>query len=153
MKLRLLFTLLCLGHIGWAQADIYKYVDRDGRVTYSSTPLKGAKKLNLEPLPTMAPFGAKGGEDLRVNQQTQKKRDEARRKILEDELAAEKKQLAEARQKLEDAENTPHVYRTPEGKIFRNVVAYEEGVKNAQAEVTLHEKNIEALEAELSRLK
>ncbi len=151
MKPRLLFMLLCLGHAGLVQADIYKYIDRDGHVTYSSTPIKGAKKLNLEPLPTMAPFS--GNDELRVHQATQKKRDEERRRILEDELATERKLLVEARQKLQDAENTPHVYRTPDGKIMRNVVAYEEGVKNAQSEVTLHEKNVEALQTELSRLK
>ncbi len=153
MRLRLLFVLLCLGHIGWAQAEIYKYVDKNGHVTYSSTQVKGAKKLNLEPLPTMAPPSGKSGEDLRVNQATQKRRDDARRRILEDELAAEQKLLAEARQKLQDAENTPHVYRTQEGKTMRNVAAYEEDVKNAQSEVTLHEKNVEALKTELSRLK
>jgi hypothetical protein len=153
MKLRVLFMLLCFGHIGWAQADIYKYVDPDGHVTYSSTPIKGAKKLNLAPLPTMAPFNANGTEELRVNQETQKKRDAARRKILEDELAAENKQLADARQKLQDAENTPQVYHGPDGKTFRNVAGYEESVQNAQNEVTLHEKNVEALEAELSRFK
>lgn len=152
MRLRLLSVLLCLGHIGWAHAEIYKYVDKNGHVTYSSTPLKGAKKLNLEPLPIMTPPG-KVGEDLRVNQATQKRRDDARRRILEDELAAEQKLLAEARQKLQDAENTPHVYRTQDGKILRNVAAYEEDVKNAQNEVTLHEKNVEALKTELSRLK
>ncbi len=151
MKLRLLFVLLCLGHIGLVQADIYKYVDREGHVTYSSTPIKGAKKLNLEPLPTMTPISA--GEDFHVNRATQKKRDEERRRILQDELATEQKLLAEARQKLQDAENMSHVYRTPEGKNLRNVVAYDESVKDSQSEVTLHEKNVEALQSELSRFK
>ncbi len=151
MKPRLLFVLLCLAHVGWVQADIYKYIDRDGHVTYSSTPIKGAKKLNLEPLPTMAPVGA--NDDFRVQQATQKKRDEERRRILEDELATEQKLLAEARQKLQDAENASHVYRAPEGKTLRNVGASEEGVKNAQSEVTLHEKNVEALQSELARFK
>ncbi len=153
MKLGRLLLLLCLWHTGWVQADIYKYVDRDGHVTYSSVPIKGAKKMNLEPLPMMASPKHGGGDDLRVNQELQKKRDEARRRILQDELATEQKQLAESRQKLKDTQENPRAYRGPDGKTYRNVPGYEEAVQSAQSEVTLHEKNIEALQAELSRLK
>ncbi len=152
MKLRHLLLLLCVGHISWAQADIYKYVDPDGHVTYSSTPIKGGKKLELEPLPTMQPFNKRGGDFPRVDGATQRNRDEARRKILQDELDGEQKQLAEARQKLQDAEDNPQVSHSG-GKTFRNVEGYETAVKAAQDEVTLHQKNVEALQTELSHLR
>src|SRR3989338_5283898 len=87
---RLLFALLCVFPI-LAQAEIYKAVDADGHVTYSSTPIKGGKKIILEPLPTMMPPGrsrsAASPEDFpRVDGETQRGRDDTRRKILEDEL-------------------------------------------------------------------
>jgi hypothetical protein len=152
MKLRYLLPLLCAAYGSLAQAEIYKYVDSNGNVTYSSAPIKGGKKLNLEPLPTMEPF--KGGPAFpKVDQRTQKTRDDARRKILQDELANEEKLLADARQKLEDARNTPMVYHNKEGQTFRNVAGYEENVKAAQDEVALHEKNVQAIKTELSVLK
>lgn len=137
------------------QADIYKRVDANGHVTYSSEPIKGGKKLNLEPLPTMqAPKTGNGPKDFpRVDSQTQKNRDSTRRAILEDELASEEKLLAEARQNLSEAEANPEVYRGADGKTYRNVAKFEEKVKAARDEVTTHEKNIEALKTELSNLR
>ena len=32
-----------------AFAEIYKHVDKEGRITYSNTPTKGARKLYLDP--------------------------------------------------------------------------------------------------------
>ncbi len=156
MKLRYLFVLLCMTHVGWAKAEIYKSVDSQGRVTYSSTPIKGAKKLNLEPLPTMqAPSSHTESESKfpSVNQETQRNRDDTRRKILEDELAAEQKQLDQARQNLQLAQDTPMVYRGKDGKTYRNVAKYDANVKTAQDAVSLHERNINAIKTELSRLK
>jgi hypothetical protein len=131
-----------------AQADIYKSVDADGNVTYSSSPSPGAKKLNLEPLPTMQPVK----EFPKVDRETQKARDDTRRKILEDELASEKKLLETAKQNLADGESNPEVFRGENGKIYRNVAKYQEKIKPLQDEVDLHTKNIEAIETEISRL-
>lgn len=157
MKLRYLLAVLCACPV-LVQAEIYKSVDADGHVTYSSTPIKGGKKIILEPLSTMEPparsRSAATPEDFpRVDGATQRNRDDARRRILEDELATEQKLLAEARQKLQVAEDTPEVYRGKDGKTYRAVARYEENVKTAQEEVSLHEKNVEALKTELSKLK
>ncbi len=157
MKLRYLLAVLCACPV-LAQAEIYKAVDADGHVTYSSTPIKGGKKIILEPLPTSVPparpRSAATPEDFpRVDGATQRNRDDARRKILEDELATEQKLLSDSRQKLQLAEDTPEVYRGKDGKIYRAVARYEENVKAAQEEVSLHEKNVEALKTELSKLK
>ncbi len=156
MKLRYLFILCCsAGFAIDAQAEIYKRVDEDGRVTYSSVPIKGGKKLHLEPLPTMAPPPKARSEEAfpRVDSRTQSQRDDTRRKILEDELGTEQKALEEARAKLQEAQDTPQVYQSAGGKTFRNVAKYEENVNAAQEEVRTHEKNVEALKTELSNLK
>lgn len=144
-----------------AHAEIYKRVDKDGNVTYSSSPLKGAKKLELEPLPTMKaqampPKSRKseeGSAEFRVNSETQNRRDDTRRRILEDELATEERMLDEARAKLKEAEDNPEVYKTATGQTFRNVAKYEEKVNAAQDDVKSHENNIKALKTEISNLR
>lgn len=155
MKSRHLFILCCSAlFVLDAQADIYKRVDEDGRVTYSSTPIKGGKKIHLEPLPTMAPPPKARSENFpRVDRETQNRRDDTRRKILEDELATEQRALDEARRKLQEAQDSPQVYKGADGKTYRNMAKYEENVNTAQQEVRSHEKNIEALKTELSNLK
>ncbi len=156
MNLRRLTLLCCtLSFALCAHAEIYKRVDEDGHVTYSSTPFKGAKKLHLEPLPTMAPPPPRGSAEgfPRVNTETQSRRDDARRKILEDELATEQKALEDARAKLQEAKDTPEVYRGADGRTYRNVAKYEANVNAAQEDVSAHERNVDALKTELSNLK
>ena len=153
MKFHLLI-LLCIGPISWAQADIYKYIDAEGRVTYTSTPIKGAKKLKLKPLSTSLSSRTGSPADFpKVDSRTQRSRDDMRRKILEDELATEDKLLSEARQRLQEGEANPEVYKGKDGNTYRNVAKYEEKIKPLQEEVTLHELNIQALKTELSKLK
>lgn len=149
MKTRLLiFVSLFLCQA--AYADIYKQVDENGRVTYSNVPLKGAKKLHLEPLPTIAPPKPKPAATPqsfpRVDNETQKRRDESRRGILEQELAAEQKLLEEARKALAEGEA---VRLGSE----RNYQKYLDRVQGLKDNVTLHEKNIEALNKELAGIR
>lgn len=157
MKLGYLLAMISLCPL-LAQAEIYKAVDADGHVTYSSTPIKGGKKIILEPLPTMVPparmRSATSPEGFpRVDGATQKGRDDTRRKILQDELSTEEKLLEEARQSLKEGEDTPEVYRGKDGKTYRNVAKYEEKIQSLKDQVELHRKNIEALKTELSKLK
>ncbi len=137
--------------IGVAQADIYKYVDDSGRVTYTNIPRKGAKKLDLGPttvntVPAARPKGASAPSDFpRVNGEDQKKRDDLRKKLLQDELATEQQRLTDARKNLED------------GKAVRlgnerNYQKYLDRIQGLQDEVTLHEKNVQALQKELGGL-
>jgi hypothetical protein len=148
---RYLFAALCVCPL-LAQAEIYKAVDADGHVTYSSTPIKGGKKLNLEPLPTMKPMAPASASFPKVDGETQRGRDDTRRKILQDELDTEQKLLEVARQNLNEAESNPEVFTGQDGKTYRNVAKYDEKVKPLQEQVDLHKKNIEALKTELSKL-
>lgn len=152
MKSQYLFAMMCAWPL-LAQADIYKAVDADGHVTYSSTPIEGGKKIYLEPLPTMLPPGKpRSPADFpKVDAEKQKERDETRRKILQDELNAEEKLLEESQQNLNDA--SPEVFKGADGKTYRNVAKYEENIKSLTEQVELHQKNIAALKAELSKLK
>ncbi|MDP1996422.1 MAG: DUF4124 domain-containing protein [Gallionella sp.] len=157
MKPGHLLALLCLCPM-LAQAEIYKAVDADGHVTSSSTPIKGGKKIILAPLPTMVPparvRSAASPEDFpRVDGEIQRSRDDTRRKILQDELSTEEKLFEEARQNLKEGEENPEVFKGQGGKTYRNVAKYEEKIKTLNDQVELHQRNIEALNTELSKLK
>lgn len=160
-----LFLLPC---VTWsAHAQIYKSVDADGHITYSNVPMKGAAKLNIDmPEPNDSPTNnAQGsstsrsksttssGKSLRIDPEIQDRRDDKRKKILQDELEGEKKALAEARQAYKEGESNPEVFRTANGKTFRNVAKYEEKMQNLSKDVDSHEKNIQLLEKELGSLK
>lgn len=157
MKPHHLFVILCLSHAGWTHAEIYKRVDAEGHVTYSSEPIKGGKKLYLKPLPTMS--GSRSSrnstpEDFpKVDSQTQRSRDATRRIILEDELATEEQLLTTARENLKSIESNPEPLIGPDGVPFRNTGKYAEKLKNAQESVALHEQNISALRTEISNLR
>ena len=159
MKPHYLLIILCAGYISWAQAEIYKTVDADGHVTYSSAPTKGSKKVDLGPL-TIVPSpavrvynDATPSASLKVDSATQKNRDNLRRKILEEELSTEKKLVEEARQTLINGKEHPEILKDKDGKSYRNAAKYEENIKALQWQVTLHEQNVEALKAELIKLK
>ncbi len=132
MKFIHLFVFLSLSHAGWTSAEIYKRIDSEGHVTYSSEPLKGGKKLYLKTLPTTSERSTP--EDFpRVDKQTQKKRDNTRRVILEDELATE--ESLKSKQALLVGADDLSVRKT------------------AHDTRALHEQNIKALQTELSNLK
>lgn len=142
----LIFISLFLAHA--AHADIYMSVDENGRKTYTNFPKKGAKKLNLDSPSTMAapkpraPAATPPGFP-RVDGETQKQRDGTRRSILEQELVAERSLLDESRKALTEGE------ATRQGDE-RNYQKYLDRVQGLKDNVTLHEKNVEALNKELA---
>lgn len=137
-----------------AHAEIYKIIDANGKITYSNIPTKGAQRLNLEPLSTVSggkPRSASVNNSTpanfpKVDGETQKKRDDMRRKLLNDELAAEMKHLGEAKLALSDGENVRLGNE-------RNYQKYLDRVQGLRENVALHEKNIAALQKELANLK
>lgn len=139
--MKLGYLLLCLMP-SLAMADMYKAVDADGHVTYTNVPIKGGKRVVLTPLPTMAPSArasASPQDFPKVDKGTQKGRDDMQRKVLEDELKAEEDLLGGAQQSLQAVEaNRP-----------RN----DEKIKALTRQVDLHQRNINALKIELSKLK
>lgn len=137
-----------------AQAEVYKCVDADGRITYSNVVSKGCKKLSLDPISTMpaTPAGRASAKTPtpsdfpKVTSDVQKERDNDRRAILEQELSSERKNLEEAKKELAEQENT----RTGGERNYQRVLERLEPYKNKVAQ---HERNIEAIQKEMANLK
>lgn len=168
MRAQKLVPALCLGlalvHAPGVHAVLCKYVDDDGHVTYSDSPVKGAKKSSCfepppqpaapppaanramgSPPPATAQPAPPGGLP-NVDPNTQKRRDDSRRKILEEELAVEEKALAQARKELAEGEAT----RTGDERNYQRYLDRVQGLKDR---VSQHERNIGALRQELSNLR
>lgn len=148
-------------------AEIYKHVDADGRVTYSNVKTKGAVRLEIDPdtnnisndRAKTKPAGTANKRTAtpesfpRVDKETQNQRDSKRRTILQSELDAEKAALEEAKKAYAEGESNPEVYRTADGKTFRNVPKFEAKMRALQENVDNHQKNIELLQKELDALR
>jgi hypothetical protein len=94
--------------------------------------------------PTPAPSQAAPTPGFpRVDAATQKGRDELRRKVLQDELAAEEKLLLESRSAY--ANGAPPVLADEQNNPQR----YAERIAKLRQAVLLHERNVEALRREL----
>ena len=138
----------------WAQGSVCKYVDADGNIVFSNLPPeKGQRKISCiggdEPrkgsatmrgTPTPAGFP-------KVDVDTQRTRDDMRRKVLSDELGAEEKLLVEARTNYANGAPVP----LPEEK--GNAEKYRERIARLRQSMQLHERNIEALRKELGTTK
>jgi hypothetical protein len=83
----------------------------------------------------------------RVDAETQKGRDDLRRKVLGDELAAEEKFLADARTAYGNGAPAP----MPEEQT--DAEKYRQRISRLRQAVQLHERNIEALKKELGNIR
>ena len=83
----------------------------------------------------------------RIDAETQKGRDDVRRRVLREELAAEEKLLAEARTTHADGAPAP----LPEERA--NADKYRERIGRLRQAVVLHERNVEALKKEIAGLR
>lgn len=139
-----------------SHAEIYKYVDEAGQVTYSNLPRRGAQRLNLGPAQSpVTPAGNTNSRKKetsgptsfpRVDSSTQRKRDDMRRTVLEEELRIEERNLADARAAQKEGE----VLRRGEQPGSASWRARSEKLGDA---VRLHEGNIAALKKELSSVR
>ncbi len=141
-----------------ADATICKYLDADGNVVYSNVPpAKGLRRLSCE-IADDAPRRASGSANAtarastpstfpRVDAETQKSRDEKRRKVLDDELANEQKLLAEAREAYDNGAPPP----LPAEK--NDAEKYRERIGRLRQTVQVHERNVEALRKEIATIR
>lgn len=132
-------------------AEIYKYVDESGQVTYTNLPRRGAKRLNLEPAETTAAPARKKEASTpanfpRVDSNTQRKRDDLRRSVLQDELLTEERNLVEAIA----AQKAGEALRNGEQAGSASWRARTDKLRDA---VKRHEDNIRALKKELASIK
>jgi hypothetical protein len=132
---KILWVLLGLALALAAQAEIYKYIDADGRVTYSNVPTKGAVKLSIESPPPpnstdveKAAIEAPLPSDIqKAEQDKQKQLVAQRRTILEEELAKERQALEEAQAFHEEAKKDPEVFLRVVGEDEKPVLGGKEG--------------------------
>ncbi|WP_047395444.1 DUF4124 domain-containing protein [Chitinibacter sp. ZOR0017] len=164
MRRILFYPLLCSLLISPAWADIYKYVDENGNVTFTNTPVKGAVRIMSEPAPRRAESSGGGSSSAtqprankvnvpspanfpRVDAATQKSRDTNRRQILNDELTSEQNALAMARKALQEAESTKSADEKANPKLYLDRIG------RLRETIVMHEKNTAALQAEISRMR
>ncbi|WP_439535496.1 DUF4124 domain-containing protein [Methyloversatilis sp.] len=138
-----------------ATAEIYKCVDAEGHTTYTNEKSRaGGCKVLASDVPvssvpgpaaaTPKPAANPGGFPSVSNDQ-QKARDSERRRILEAELATETGSLEEARKALTEGEAVRLGNE-------RNYQKYLDRIQGLKDNVALHERNVDALRKELSKL-
>ena len=148
MRIAITLLLLALPHQAWA--EIYKFVDENGLVTYTNMPRPGTKPQMVIP-DTPRPGAQPAAPDKksksstriatpsyfpRVDSGTQSKRDDMRRQLLVEEMRSEERNLTAARTEL--ANNS----RRPGADVGKLTEA-----------VRMHEKNIQMLNKELSHIR
>jgi hypothetical protein len=122
-------------------------------------------KTDARPAPAQAPLAAPTNI-ASIEPQVQKKREDDRRRILEDELSREEQSLTEARDSISQEQQNPALVAavrtaqtatdpTPSQMAeMRNSIEKASGrIRGLQATAAEHEKNIEALRKELGALK
>jgi hypothetical protein len=161
----LLAATLAPSGIAHAQSPVYKCVDERGRIEFTDTNKGRCKLLDLPgfieaPAPKAAPpSGTRQGSAPRassasvtpanfprVDSAQQRARDDDRRGILNDELRAEEKKLAELKAEFNNGE--------PERQgNEKNYAKYQERVARLRDDIGRSERNIEALKREIANIK
>ena len=150
----LLLALGLSGASSLALADATcKYIDADGRITFANVPIKDARRvLCFDPVPDRQVAPKQGASapqrraspdtssNVKVDPDTQRRRDLDRRRILEEELADERRLLEEASRKVSDGRGDP----SPQTQ---------ERLRTQQETATRHGKNIEAILRELASVR
>lgn len=148
--------LLCLILAAPVQAEIYKYVDENGQVTFTDVYRKGAKRIELPGAPAPLPPAAKAprrasynpspADFPRIDAGTQHRRDDIRRQVLQDEIAGERRNADEARRQLALGERLQPGERAIDASYLNRVT-------RLRASVQQHEQNVASIQRELANLK
>ncbi|HEX8987640.1 MAG TPA: DUF4124 domain-containing protein [Rhodocyclaceae bacterium] len=139
-----------------AAADtLYKCIDEGGVVLYTNqkSAAKNCTVLSRDlPISTFSAPKTKPSDFPRVDAEQQRARDNDRRAILDQERANEQKLLEDAKKALAEQENTflPGERNVGGGINGAKVEARVQPYRDA---VQLHERNIEALNKEISNLR
>ena len=134
----------CVNKPMWLAGDTYRCATQSGAFSYFNVPgVSGGGSTpggSTPKAPTPAGFP-------RVDPETQKGRDGVRRKVLADELAAEEKLLTETR--VADADGAP----APLAEERADAEKYRARIARLRQSLVVHERNIEALKKELSKVR
>lgn len=139
-----------------ARADVmYQCVDETGHKSFSNikSSAKGVRCASMDlgdpaPVPATraAPKTPSPSAFPKVDENSQKARDTDRRRILESELAAEQRNLEQAKKELAEQE----AIRNGDERNYQKVL---DRLQSYKDKVALHERNIEAIQKELSKLR
>lgn len=158
MRLVRFFLLLPCLLVLPAHAEIYKYVDENGRVTFSDVYRKGAQRIEMPGAPAALPsasaktpkqrasYTPSPADFPRIDADTQKRRDDIRRQVLQDEIAAERRNADEARRQLTLGERLQPGERATDSTYLNRV-------KRLRDSLNQHEQNVAAIQRELANLK
>jgi len=148
--------LLCLILAAPVQAEIYKYVDENGQVTFTDVYRKGAKRIELPGAPASLPnrdkaprrasYNPSPADFPRIDAGTQKRRDDIRRQVLQDEISGERRNADEARRQLALGERLQPGERATDTSHINHV-------KKLRAAIQQHEQNVASIQRELANLK
>ena len=153
--MRCLFLACLLALSPALQAEIYECMEPSGSKLFTSDPkeakAKGCKAMNLGPPNTVSTSKPQSKsvstptpKDFpKVDKDTQKQRDNDRRRLLEQELASEEKLLAQAKKELAEQESI----RLGSEVNYQRVLNRLEPFKK---KVALHENNVANLKRELA---
>jgi len=158
---------LLLAGAAHAQSVVYRCVDKEGRVLYTDTSggnCKVVDSLNAGAISTPAPAprtpaaamrqgagraaapAASPASFPRVDNATQRARDDDRREILNEELRAEEKKLADLKREFNNGE--------PERQgNEKNYAKYQERVGQMREDIARAEKNVEAIRREIGNIR
>ena len=164
-RIGVMITLALSAGSAWSQTQnvVYRCTDDTGRAQYTNVKADTAgrqcqvvqEEVSVLPSALLKPpltqanerpttsAAVASGAPMRVDKETQKGRDNSRRKILEDELLQEQQLLAHAKNALTQQEGV----RTADEKNFQRVL---DRLKPYQEVVDRHARNIEALNKELT---
>lgn len=152
--MRIYLALIALTLIAFpAAADIWECIDESGnkRFTNIKSEAKGCKLLNVSPPNTVSvPAGKpqakaapRPADFPKVDGDTQKSRDNDRRRILEQELGNEQRLLDQARKELAEQESQRLGSERNYQRVLERLEPYKKKVK-------LHEDNVANLRRELA---
>jgi hypothetical protein len=160
----LIANALMLGALAGANADaqtLYKYVDQDGKVSYSDKAPKAGEKAELVKIDTQtnivaAPKNTVGGVKQNIQDVNARgKQLEVNREKLLQELDAARDRLALAKKALEDGQEASPDERqivvrgNQNGIILKE--AYYERIAALEAKVKIAEENLETIEQKYRR--
>lgn len=152
-----LVVTLALALSAPAWGDTFKCLDANGRATYTNMKeetkgknctvvMREISVVPAAPAPRAAAASPSPAGFPKVDPATQKNRDSARRRILEEELSGEEKALVQAKAELTEQEGI----RTGDEKNYQRVL---DRLQKYKDEMERHQKNVEALRKELSNAK
>lgn len=157
LKLIVAGLSLLAGPTVWA--DVFKCVDEEGHVTYTNAKPSAKSKCTalsrdqrVSTVPGRSANAPSPANFPKVDGDTQKARDNDRRKILDQELATEQKSLEQAKKELAEQEDTVLPQERNVGGTI-NQPKVQNRLQTFKDKVALHERNIEALKKELANLK